>query len=201
MRFVLPIILIGVAVAGFFMFLSPAYNHIQELRVQSDSYDQALSNSKALEQERDKLVTKYNAMSKEDLDKLAVLLPDSVDNIRLILEIEKIASPYNMSLRDVKYSSEDDKTKTTSGAKIVDKNAASRREYGSWDLQFSTQGSYANFNRFIGDLEKNLRIVDVASIEFSSEGGVTQGLALSQNQSQSDNYKYTVKIKTYWLKN
>ena len=201
MRFVIPIILIGMAIAGFFMFLSPAYNEIQDLRTKSESYNQALTNSKALEQERDKLVTKQNSMSKEDLDKLKVLLPDSVDNIRLILEIEKIASPYKMSLKDVKYSSEDDKAKAGTAAKPMDKTGNSRKDYGSWDLQFSTQGTYGNFTAFLKDLEKNLRIVDVSSIEFASDTPTGGGLAISSQKVNTDDYKYTIKIKTYWLKN
>jgi hypothetical protein len=49
------------------------------------------------------LTQKYSTIDPVNLDKLTKLLPDNVDNIRLILEIEKIASPYGMILKDVKY--------------------------------------------------------------------------------------------------
>ena len=50
----MPIILIGISVTVFFVFSNPFYKDVNELRGQVESYDQALSNSKALENERDK---------------------------------------------------------------------------------------------------------------------------------------------------
>ncbi len=197
-RSIIPIILIVLAVTGFLMFTNPLYQDISALRAQVASYNEALGNSKALENERDKLTTKYNAINPDDVTKVQKLLPDNVDNIRLILEIEKIATPYGMALRDVKYdtTSKDKKGTETSGAiqpDVIDPNA--NKDYGTWNLEFSTQGTYHNFINFLHDLEKNLRIVDMVSIDFSSEVGA--GL----NPSLSESYKYSFKIKTYWLKN
>jgi len=201
----MPIILIGVAVAGFFMFTSPLYKNISDLKSQVSSYNEALNNSKALEAERDKLTQKYNTIDPVNLSKIEKFLPDNVNNIRLILEIEKMASPYGMALKDVKYDTLVKKDVTTgtgiavgSGATETTKEGIAKnlpKNYGIWDLEFSTQGTYNNFVNFVKDLEKNLRIVDISSIEFSSSVGT--GL----NPSLSEAYKYSFKIKTYWLKN
>ena len=104
MRLIMPIVLIGISIAVFFLFFNPIYNNIGELRAQVASYDEALKNSKKLENERDKLTAKKNAIDVENLAKLQKLLPENIDNIRLILEIEKMASPYGMALKDVKYN-------------------------------------------------------------------------------------------------
>jgi len=195
-RFITPIILIGIAIAGFFMFTNPLYKNISEIRTQIASYNEALDNSKALEAERDKLTQKYNSIDSENLAKLSKLLPDNVDNIRLILEIEKIASPYGMVLKDIKYDTITKKDNTT--GEVIQGGAtvqSSRKDYGIWDLEFSTQGTYNNFVNFIKDLESNLRIIDISSIQFSSNTGA--GL----DSSLSEVYKYGFKIKTYWLKN
>jgi hypothetical protein len=211
-RFAVPVILIGASVAGFMMFTNPLYKEVVSLRTEVADYNKALDNSKALESERDKLTQKYNSISQGDLDKLKKLLPDSVDNIKLILEIEKLASPYGMVLKDVKYEvvSKNDpnaNTGTTAGgnvanAKNVGGNATLKKEdnknYGTWDLEFSVQGNYYNFLNFVRNLESNLRIVDVSSVDFSSDTGAEVGLNTVQ---PSNNYKYQFKIKTYWLKN
>ncbi|MFA6585804.1 MAG: hypothetical protein WCS86_01430 [Candidatus Paceibacterota bacterium] len=194
-RYILPTILIGVAVVGFFTIASPYYKNITLERDQVASYNEALDNSKALEAERDKLTQKYNSFDLENLSKLQKFLPDSVDNIRLILEIEKIASPYGMVLKDVKYSTFT--TKDTAGTTTQTTVAnSSNKDYGTWDLEFSTQGTYNNFINFIKDLESNLRIVDIFSIQFSSSTGTD-----TKSSLQSEAYKYSFKIKTYWLKN
>jgi Tfp pilus assembly protein PilO len=195
-RFLLPIILIGASLAIFMVFINPLYQGISDLRAQVSSYDEALTNSKALENERDKLTQKFNSITASDLERIKKMLPENVDNIRLILEIEKIASPFGMALRDVRYNPTEDDTPAPSGG-IQASPTATAKEYGVWDLEFSTTGSYTNFLNFIKALESNLRIVDIASVEFSSETAGAAGAA----PSVSSPYKYNFKIKTYWLKN
>src|SRR3989344_1734748 len=109
MRFVMPVILIGISLAAFFVFTNPIYNDIALLRTQVASYDEALNNSKALENERDKLTVKYNSIDPNNFIKLKKFLPENIDIIRLIFKIEQIASPYGMVLKDVKYSTTADK--------------------------------------------------------------------------------------------
>src|SRR3989338_3930886 len=103
MRFIMPIILIGISVTVFVMFSNPMYKGIQELRGRSVSYNEALQNSKSLESERDKLTAKDNLIDPDNKIKLHKLLPDNIYNIRLILEIEQLAIPYGMALKNVKY--------------------------------------------------------------------------------------------------
>lgn len=193
-RIITPIILIGISIAGFVSMVGPLYQDINDLRVTVSSYNQALDNSKSLENERDKLTKKHNSINLEDLDRLQKLLPDNVDNIRLILEIEKIASPYGMVLRDVRYNVEKDEDKKTTAVQGGAVAKPGNKDYGVWNLEFSTEGNYTNFLNFTRDLESNLRIVDIASIQFSSNAPQVKG-------STSESYKYAFKIKTYWMKN
>lgn len=191
-RLIVPIILIGIAIAGFFTFTNPIYQSISTLKETTASYNEALTNSKTLETEKEKLSNKYNSIAISDLDKIQKFLPDNVDNIRLILEIEKIATPFGMVLKDVKYDTASTQTTVSpvgATTKIVNKN------YGTWNLEFSTSGTYDNFVNFTKNLEKNLRIVDIVSIDFSSN------TPMGSNPSLSEIYKYNFKVKTYWLKN
>ena len=140
--------IIGLSITGFVVFVSPTMGEISTLKGQVLSYDKALDNSKSLDVEREKLTKKYNSIDPNNLAKLEKLLPDNVDNIRLILEVEKLASPYGMVLRDVKYDTikktEEDKqpTEVFQGS---DTNTPAQTDYGTWDLEFSTEGSYTNF--------------------------------------------------------
>ncbi len=196
-KIIFPIISIVIAIVGVFGFVAPGYKELSGLKEQVAAYDQALNNSRSLEEERDKLTQKFNSISSSDLDKIEKLVPDNVDNIRLILEIEKLASPYGMVLKDVHYEviskeDQDNKQNPKQGGGTKDSNS----EYGSWDLEFATEGSYDDFVNFVADLEQNLRVVDVVSVQFSSGS--------SENQSKTGTpkpYKYKFKIKTYWLKN
>lgn len=199
----MPIILIGVSVSLFFVFTNPIYSDISSLRTEVASYNNALDNSKILENERDRLTAKYNAIDPNNLMKLQKLLPENVDNVRLILEIEQIGLPYGMVLKDVKYNAAD----TKAAAELVAKGSAVQgggivktpKDYGIFDLEFSTSGTYDNFINFTKDLESNLRIVDISSVMFSSDNVNITGVNTKVNSPEI--YKYNFKIKTYWLKN
>jgi Tfp pilus assembly protein PilO len=199
MKFIMPIILIGISVAAFFLFANPLMTDISALHAKAASYDEALTNSKTLENERDKLTAKYNSIDPENLKKLEKFLPENVDNIRLILEIEQIAAPYGMALSNVKYDTpQKASAEGTSQSGILGGVAGGGpTDYGVFDLQFSTTGKYDNFLNFTRDLENNLRMVDISSITFSSSpAGV-----LGDKVAGADVYKYDFTIKTYWLKN
>ncbi|MDP9249370.1 MAG: hypothetical protein M3M85_02600 [bacterium] len=197
MKFITPIILIVIAIVAFFLLAMPIYGDISTLRTEIASYDEALGNSKALENERDKLAAKFNSFRPEDLSRLEKLLPENADNIRLILEIEQIASPYNMSLKDVRYTTTDTAL-AGAGGSVVQRTGArqSSKNYGTMELEFGISGTYDNFINFTQDLENNLRILDIAAVSFSSDKGPSLGKIAPQSS-----YDYSFKIKTYWLKN
>jgi Tfp pilus assembly protein PilO len=210
MRFIMPVILIGISLAVFFVFTNSIYSEVTLLPAQVASYTEALDNSKALENERDKLTAKYNAINPDNLIKLEKLLPENVDNIRLILEIEKIASPYGMALKDVKYSTTDTATTAAAAATAAAATTAVQgggaagpapKDYGIFDLEFSVSGNYNDFINFTKNLESNLRIVDISSITFSSDTNTNTNTNTKTNSSSLEVYKYDFKFKTYWLKN
>ncbi|MFA6353345.1 MAG: hypothetical protein WCW93_00185 [Candidatus Paceibacterota bacterium] len=192
----MPLFLIGIAVALFFLFTNPIYNEISELNLNVASYNGALDNSKMFENKRDKLTAQYNAIDPDNLTKLQKLLPENVDNVRLILEIGQIALPYGMVLKDVKYNAI--RADTTKENVVQGGAVATPKDYGIFDLEFSTAGTYDNFINFTKDLESNLRIVDISSIVFSSNTG---NIDNNPKVNSTEVYKYNFKIKTYWLKN
>ena len=199
MRYLLPVILIIISLGIFLGFTNPIFAEIKALRAQVGSYNEALTNSKMLENERDKLAAKYNSIAPENLSRLEKFLPQNVDNIRLILEIEQIAAPYGMTLGNVKYNVDEDKKSEEGGVPILPGGGRDEdtRGYGVFDLEFSTTGKYSDFINFTRDLENNLRIVDISSIVFSSDKTILVG----GKPVPSDEYTYNFKIKTYWLKN
>ncbi len=177
-RSIIPIILVAIAVSLFFGYIDPTYQNVKKLSVEEDRFNEALNQSKELQGIRDTLLSRYNTFSQIDLDRLGKLLPDHVDNVRLILDIDSIASKYNMRTRNVTVSdvgSEDPNVIGTNQS-VVD----------SVVLSFSVTATYDNFIRFIKDLEQSLRVVDLVGLSFSATEG--------------DAFNFNVSIRTYWLK-
>ena len=105
-------ILIVLAVVVFFSFVNPTYEEVRALSEESAQFDNALNRSKELQSVRDELLSRYNTFSNENLDRIEKLLPDNLDNVRLILDLDGIASKYGMLIKNVSIA---DKEEETSG--------------------------------------------------------------------------------------
>ncbi len=204
MKFIFPTFLILVAIGIFFLVTDPLYKNISTLRTEVAAYDTALTHSTDLQKRRDSLLATYTNIAQADKTRLEHFLPSSVNNIELILEIEQIATVHMLQLKNIKFESpKADATAatTTSGvpaAGAVNQNALnSTTPYGVFQLEFSTDATYEDFVLFLRDLEHNLRIIDVRSINFS----VPQVTAGSKSATVNPNvYTYVLKVDTYWLK-
>ena len=190
MRYILTIILLGAAVGLFFLFTDSVYDEVKDLQIQEESFDEALANSKQLQAVRGELTKKFNSFSPQDIQKLKKLLPNSADNIDLIIQIQRIALQYGMPLFNIKFDGKEEKTSEfTRESEIV-----AARDYNTFNLEFSVTGTYEVFTSFLKALEKNLRITDIISASFASQETGRRGVV------PSDVYEYDLEIKTYWLK-
>ena len=167
------------------LYTNGAYQHIKGLQAQVGAFDDALDKAKELKSRRDSLLSKRNTFSAENVQKLERILPDNVDNIRFIIDINSVAARRNLSLRNVSLGTISD-ARTKPNALAV---GSSGDPVGSAVVSFSLTASYEDFLAFLQDLEHSLRIVDVEKISFKPD---TIGDAAGR-------YEYTMTIRTYWL--
>ena len=170
-------------------FISPTYGEVEALKGKGNEFDSAVNNANKLTEKRNELVSKLNSMPADDLSRLNKLIPDNIDNVRLIMEIDRIAMKYGMSLREVRVEgiSIPQGSKAVVQAGVIGGVA---KDYDSVTLSFTVSSNYQAFKSFLNELENNLRITDVENISFSAPRGVTG----------SDIYRFGVSLKTYWLK-
>ncbi len=191
MNFILPLILIASSIAVFFGYVDPNYKGsstqssadystagVVFLKEELAKYDDILNSSTKIIAQRDVLVAKKNTISEVDKAKLERLLPSNIDNIRLIIEISKIAEGRNLVAKSISVG---DMTKTTS-----DTIGQTNTPYGTLSLKFTVNSSYNNFLNLLQDLESNLRLLDITDISF--------------NATESGFYDFNVSLNTYWLK-
>jgi hypothetical protein len=177
MNNIISVVVILTSIGIFFGYVDPTYTDVKALRLEKSDYDRALNNSNELQDEKKKLLAKLEAMPDTNLDAISKLLPDNIDNIRLIIDVDEMAKTYGMRIRNFKTDTSDKKDT------IGKDNGA----YGTLTLTFSTAATYSTFLAFMRDLERSLRVIDVTSISFNA----TEANPI---------YDYSVTIKTYWLK-
>ena len=176
----------AIAIAVFFFYTKPTYDNAQSLQASIGEYNQALEKAAELQSVRQALLSRYNAFNPADIDRLHRLLPDHVDNVRLVLDLDNIAQRYGLALQNVVVGSAQGTTATAVSAIGGD------QAYDSLTFKFATEGTYENFVRFMGDLERSLRIVDLVALSMSGTGGPQTG--------GDPTYRFDITVKTYWLK-
>ena len=186
-KHITPIILIILAIGIFFTVTKTKLDGLKSIRSVNAQYQSAIKNARQLVEVRDKVLEAYNKITDDDRDRLAKMLPNNVDNVRLIIDIDDIASRHGFTLRNVKTSAATDTTKPgAQGSAPVQVPAGSVNQYNTVTLSFNVTSTYEKFIDFLRDLEQSLRIIDISKISLSaSDNGV---------------YDYGVEIKTYWLK-
>ncbi len=178
------------AIGIFFFYTKPTYDGAQTKRADIVEYDAALLKAAELQDRKQALLKRYNEFQPEDRDKLQKLLPDHVDNVRLILDLDNIASRRGMALQNVVVSTPGAGQTTQTAVGSI---SSAKQKYDVLTTKFSTQGTYPAFQQLISDLETSLRIMDIVTIKVAPGG-------LEGVRTAEPIYAYEVTLRTYWLK-
>ena len=183
--FITPIILIAVSLALFFGFVKKEFEKNRDLKKEITVYEDALEKAKELKNKRDVLQRKLTTIGEENLNDLEIILPDSVDTVRMVMDISGIASREGIVIKNIDIS---DPNKLSSEGREADNDSVKERKgFGELSLSFDATTTYERFTRFLRDLEESLRILDVSGITVKETD--TAGI-----------YEFSVSAKTYWLK-
>lgn len=189
MRYIFAILALIIAGAIFFWYTKPTYDSVQSIKDESSQYDAALSKAAELQQLKQQLLQRYNSFSPTDLDRVQKLLPDHVDNVALILDLDNLAAKYKMPIENVDVSTP---ASTATGETGVASIGASGQKYNSVTIRFSTRGTYTDFISLMKDLEQSLRVVDLVGLTLAPNAGTS-----SSGETQ---YTFDMTLRTYWLK-
>lgn len=194
----LPIINIVLAVALFFGFTDGVISSplkedasgnfnggVKALNQKSKNLNEALANARQLQEKVNQITADYNNFSELDQQKLDALVPDSVDNIQLIIDVNNIATRNGLTIKGAKMKTEAERSsRVTTAGGVVSKTSTNALQTET--MSFSVMAPYETFQKFIIDLSKSMRVVDIASVSFDS--------------NEKNIYQYNVDIKTYWMK-
>ena len=153
MKNIISILFFIAAIAIFVMWTMPFLTEINVLRLEKDSFDNALADSRELQGLRDNLLNDYNSIPIEDLSRLYKIVPQVPEPIKLTVQLSNIAQATGVVVNKVRVQ----ETKGSFGAvgQVVD-----------LDMTFSA--SYESFRSFLSELENSLRLINVDYISFTS---------------------------------
>lgn len=185
MKILAQIFFIAAAIAGFIWFINPTYADIQKKQASYQKLEDANRKAMELRAKREELTADRKKIDEVQLKRLSEFLPDGVENVRLIIDIQHITTL--VLAQDIKSPKIIGAVKGAPvGGNGVVGMGPDNKKYGTIALNFGVTTTYDKFIGFLQSLEDNLRLVDVSEISFAAADG--------------DNYDFNLTLQTYWLK-
>lgn len=184
---IFPVFALFIAVGVFFVYVNPMWTgQIATTRAAIAADDGALASAAKYATQQNQLAAARDAIDATDLSLLETLLPDSVDNVGLILDLNALAARSKFSIVNI-----DVVTSTPNGAQTNTQAsgalpASGLSALGSVDLSLSAVGSFAALQDFLTGVEKSTRLLDVRNL-------VVKG-------SNTNVYNYQMTLRLYWLR-
>jgi Tfp pilus assembly protein PilO len=178
---ILPSIAILIAAGIFFAYISPTWRGsiaVQKASIALD--DQALAAAEEYKTQQQELKVELAKISQEDQKNIATFLPDSVDNVGLILDLNALAAKSGLGLTGIDVLSNELTSTNAQGG------AVATNPVGSVSLSLSATGTFDSLQRFLSRIETSARLLDVQDITVKG--------------SNSGVYTYQMSIRLYWLR-
>lgn len=182
MNRILPITMFVIAVAVFFGYINPTWTgSIAATKAAIANDDQALAAANVYTAQESQLASARNSINSDNLARLSTLLPDSVDNVGLIVDLNALAARSGLSISNIDVVAHASANAPSGGAFPV----SGASSINSVDLSLSALGTYSAFQSFLAGVEKSERLLDVRDIAVKgSDTGV---------------YAYQMTLRLYWL--
>ena len=161
------------------MYISPTYSAVQDLTTQRDNYDQILQQVKDVAAKRDQVLASYNALSPNDLARLAKIVPPSFSSITFANHLNTVAGHHGLTVAKIQTTDQ-----SASGQQVV---AAPVSLYKTTAVTFSVKGPYSVIMAFMKDLESGLYLVDVTGLTMQKDSADKTGSSMD----------VTVSLNTY----
>ncbi|MFA6608436.1 MAG: type 4a pilus biogenesis protein PilO [Candidatus Paceibacterota bacterium] len=168
--------------AIYYVFINPLYTGIggvwqptqsvKSLRDLNTQYTETLNQADVLYTQAQSLSSQYNSVSDDTKQKTKLMVPDSVDPIRLLNEVSNIAGQTGVALSDLNYIS----------------NPLVMGNYGIYSVSFSVTTTYSKFKELMHNYETSLRLFTIKNVTFNVS---------AKDSSLID---FQVKLETYYMK-
>lgn len=177
----LNLLLIVATFAVYYLVIGPVYTgmggvwqpaeSVQSLKLLNTQYDETLAQADNLYSQAETLRSQYARISNDQKEMMKVMVPDSIDKVRLLSEVNNVFAQTGFTPNELAYS-EGNSTPTR----------------GVVNISFSVKTNYTRFKQLMDVFEKSMRLFSVQSVTFETP------------EKEGEPTSYQVKLETYYLK-
>jgi hypothetical protein len=178
----LSLLLLVATFAVYYLLIGPLYKgtggvwqpteSVQSLMALNTEYDQTLALADSLYSQATSLQAQYSKISVDDKAKMAIMVPESIDKVRLLSEVSNLVESTGLTASDIG---------------VTDGNSALPGR-GVMNVSFTVKTNYPKFKELMDDVEKSMRLYSIQNVTFSAPA------------KEGDLTSYQVQLQTYYLK-
>ncbi len=193
-----PIIGIIIAVGLFFTYIQPTFTEVKAIQDETAQYAEAITKATELQGRINKLKQEQQSISPANLERLEAMLPNRVDEVAVLGDMDALAASHHLVLADIKVGTQkkDEGAQQPGSAPGVPANGDTptaevpiQGQYITLDIDFSVKGSYDDFRAFLQDVERSLVFMEIHKISFTQ----------SSSNSESNSGSFTMSIRLFSL--
>ena len=149
------------------------YTEVQAVREETKGYEEAIAKATELNTTLATLISKKNSFSLLETERLEALVPDEIDGVRALVDLEQLATRNGLLFDRVSINLEGEGQEGGAETEATDSEAITELENGllALDVTFSVIGNYTQFKSFLQDIEKSLVLMDVSELAFQTSTG------------------------------
>jgi hypothetical protein len=173
-RTITPIFSIIISIVIFFSFSKPMFVEIESLQNETTKFEEAAARASELNTELSSKLDMKRSYPAEALERLEVLVPDTINEIKILNDLNERAKAHNLLFGNVSLSKADPAMMREEEAPIEAARVITYDNLLTSDITFSLIGSYDQFKAFLTDLEQSLLMIEVTNLEFTAGEGILQ---------------------------
>lgn len=169
MRTLTPILSLLIAVFLYTLFTQPMYDQVVALEQEVAEYKRATEQYQVFSAELQEKISIKENRSAYDSERLDMLVPEEVNDVRLLVDLEAMAESQNLLFGNIAIDSGDTEL---SGQSSNEAKVQAQDELRTTDITFEVVGTYEQFKNLLRNIENSLQLLEVTNVGFA----VTEGL-------------------------
>lgn len=190
--------LIIVSLVIIFGVIKPTFANIGHTQDQVSEYKTAISNSSQLNAKLQELVSKEHSFSQDQIASLDAFLPDTIDSLKIMNEIETMFTSQNIPLASINSGT----VVAPVGDVTVNGGSSLKQDlptesYQDFTVTFS--GSYQDLKNILHVVEANKTLLEVVALNFKSvsDTAISRDSSAAVSDVPAGSSNFTVTFRSY----
>lgn len=182
--------LLIIALAIIFTYIQPTFASIKDLQDERAEYQDIKDKAADFNAQLNALLAEVQSFRRSDIEALETYLPNQIDVVTIMADIETIARRNNVQITELISS---DPVNPNDGV-LLDDEQATVPHVSFQDFEMKLSGNYDNVKAMLRDIERNKYLLEVARMQF----GLTEdSVAASVSNTTGGQGVYDLTLRAY----